>query len=36
MRDVDPSLFPNVVQALRDSGLDPATELVPVSPASHY
>jgi L-aspartate oxidase len=36
MRHVDPALFPNVVGALRDSGLDPATELVPVSPASHY
>jgi L-aspartate oxidase len=36
MRHVDPVLFPNVVGALRESGLDPATELVPVSPASHY
>lgn len=36
MRNVDPDVFPNVVGALRDSGLDPATELVPVSPASHY
>jgi L-aspartate oxidase len=36
MRDVDPTLFPNVVQALRDSGLDPAEELVPVAPACHY
>lgn len=36
MRAIDPSLFPNVVSALRDSGLDPATELVPVSPAAHY
>lgn len=36
MRAVDPSVFPNVVGALRDSGLDPASELVPVSPASHY
>jgi L-aspartate oxidase len=25
-----------VVQALREAGLDPATELVPVAPASHY
>jgi L-aspartate oxidase len=24
------------VQVLRDSGLDPATELIPVSPAAHY
>jgi L-aspartate oxidase len=36
MRRVDPALFPNVVQALRASGLDPATELIPVSPAAHY
>ncbi|QEC49948.1 FAD-dependent oxidoreductase [Baekduia soli] len=36
MRHVDPLLFPNVVGALRESGLDPATELIPVSPASHY
>jgi L-aspartate oxidase len=36
MREVDPLLFPNVVAALRESGLDPARELVPVAPASHY
>jgi L-aspartate oxidase len=36
MRGVDPALFPNVVEALRDAGLDPATELVPVAPAAHY
>jgi L-aspartate oxidase len=36
MRHVDPSGFPNVVSALRQSGIDPATELLPVSPASHY
>jgi L-aspartate oxidase len=36
MRHVDPLLFPNVVGALRESGLDPATELVPVAPASHF
>lgn len=36
MRHVDPMSFPNVVGALRESGLDPATELVPVSPASHF
>ena len=28
--------FPNVVAALREAGLDPATEMVPVAPASHY
>jgi L-aspartate oxidase len=36
MRAIDPAHFPNVVTALRESGLDPATELVPVAPASHY
>ncbi|HWM08285.1 MAG TPA: FAD-binding protein, partial [Solirubrobacteraceae bacterium] len=36
MRHVDPGRFPNVVAALREAGLDPATELVPVAPASHY
>jgi L-aspartate oxidase len=36
MRHVDAGGFPNVVSALRESGLDPATELVPVSPACHY
>ena len=36
MRAVDLSVFPNVVGALRKSGLDPATTLVPVAPAAHY
>ena len=36
MRSVDPGRFPNIVKALRDAGLDPMTELVPVSPAAHY
>jgi L-aspartate oxidase len=36
MRHVDPGRFPNVVAALREAGLDPETELVPVAPASHY
>jgi L-aspartate oxidase len=36
MRGVDPGRFPNVVKALRDAGLDPMRELVPVSPAAHY
>ena len=36
MREVDPTRFPNVVEALRDSGLDPMRELVPVAPAAHY
>ncbi len=36
MRHIDPERFPNVVAALREAGLDPATQLVPVAPASHY
>jgi len=36
MRNVDPSLFPNVVSALQEAGLDPTRERIPVSPASHY
>jgi L-aspartate oxidase len=36
MRSVDPALFPNVVAALRDAGLDPTRELIPVAPAAHY
>jgi L-aspartate oxidase len=36
MRDVDPLRFPNVVTALREAGLDPTRELVPVAPAAHY
>ena len=36
MRHVDPSLFPNVVSALQEAGLDPTRERIPVSPASHY
>lgn len=36
MRSIDPALFPNVISALREAGLDPARELVPVAPAAHY
>ncbi|MCK9249813.1 MAG: FAD-dependent oxidoreductase, partial [Solirubrobacteraceae bacterium] len=36
MTGVDPAGFPNVVDALRESGLDPATTPIPVSPACHY
>jgi L-aspartate oxidase len=36
MRAIDPARFPNVVAALRDAGLDPTRELVPVAPAAHY
>jgi L-aspartate oxidase len=36
MRDVDPALFPTVVTALQQAGLDPERELIPVAPAAHY
>jgi L-aspartate oxidase len=36
MRGVDPALFPNVVAALREAGLDVTRELIPVAPAAHY
>jgi L-aspartate oxidase len=36
MREVDPMRFPNVVDALREAGVDPASDLVPVAPAAHY
>jgi L-aspartate oxidase len=36
MRRIDPALFPNVVGALREAGLDPTRELVPAAPAAHY
>ena len=36
MRSVDPALFPNVVEVLLASGIDPSTDLVPVAPAAHY
>ncbi len=36
MRAIDPALFPNVVGALREAGVDPVHELVPVAPAAHY
>jgi L-aspartate oxidase len=36
MRRIDPTLFPNVVEALRHAGIDPARELIPVAPAAHY
>ena len=36
MREVDPALFPNVVGALADAGLDVTRELIPVAPAAHY
>ena len=36
MTGVDPASFPNVVETLRASGLDPATQRLPVAPAAHY
>jgi L-aspartate oxidase len=36
MRAIDPSHFPNVVAALREAGLDPTREMIPVAPAAHY
>jgi L-aspartate oxidase len=36
MREVDPALFPNVVDALAESGIDVTRDLVPVAPAAHY
>jgi L-aspartate oxidase len=36
MRAIDPARFPNVVAALREAGLDPTRELIPVAPAAHY
>jgi L-aspartate oxidase len=36
MTAIDPARFPNIVESLREAGLDPAAERIPVSPASHY
>jgi L-aspartate oxidase len=36
MRQIDPAHFPNVVGALREAGIDPSRQLVPVAPAAHY
>jgi L-aspartate oxidase len=36
MRAIDPAHFPNVVASLREAGLDPSRELIPVAPAAHY
>ncbi len=36
MRMVEPTQFPNVVSALREAGIEPTKDLVPVAPASHY
>jgi L-aspartate oxidase len=36
MRRIDPANFPNVFAALREAGIDPTRELIPVAPAAHY
>jgi L-aspartate oxidase len=36
LREIDPARFPNVFASLDEAGLDPRTEPVPISPASHY
>jgi L-aspartate oxidase len=36
LRKLDPARFPNVFASLREAGLDPTTELIPVAPAAHY
>lgn len=36
MRMVEPTQFPNVVSALREAGIEPTKDLVPVAPAAHY
>ncbi len=36
MRQLSEARFPNIFEALREAGLDPATEPIPVAPASHY
>lgn len=36
MREVPPQRFPNLFAALRQAGVDPAREPVPVAPAAHY
>jgi L-aspartate oxidase len=36
LRELDPARFPNVFSSLREAGLDPTAELIPVAPAAHY
>ncbi|MGI8804297.1 MAG: L-aspartate oxidase, partial [Thermoleophilaceae bacterium] len=36
LRPVDMRRFPNVATSLRQAGIDPANDLVPVAPAAHY
>lgn len=36
LRELDPARFPNVFESLREAGLDPGAETIPVAPAAHY
>jgi L-aspartate oxidase len=36
LRGLEPKRFPNVFASLREAGLDPGSEPVPVAPAAHY
>jgi L-aspartate oxidase len=36
LRQLDPARFPNVFESLREAGLDPSAEAIPVAPAAHY
>jgi L-aspartate oxidase len=36
MTAIDPTLFPNVVDSLREAGLDATRQRIPVAPAAHY
>ncbi|HSR95051.1 MAG TPA: FAD-binding protein, partial [Solirubrobacterales bacterium] len=36
LRELDAARFPNVFESLREAGLDPRAEPVPVAPAAHY
>jgi L-aspartate oxidase len=36
LHELDPDRFPNVFASLREAGLDPGAEPVPVAPAAHY
>jgi L-aspartate oxidase len=36
MRAIDRDRFPNISAALREAGIDPTRDLVPVAPAAHY
>jgi L-aspartate oxidase len=36
MREIDPTLFPNITDALLEIGIDSTRDLIPVAPAAHY